>query len=91
MHSAWLEPISAVVRVGKLGAGHYDSYHFAATVRYLAIDQIEVVGVAKQGDGPGITKADWVAMVECFRASGIKQVLFRRIKAGVARDKWVRI
>jgi len=89
LNSAWLEPISGVIRVGVEDAKHYDAYHFAATVRYLAIDEIEIVGVAKQGDGPGITKADWVAMIECFRRHGITRVLFRRIKRGVSRDKWV--
>ena len=89
MHSAWLEPISAVVRVGQCGAKHHDNYHFAATVRYLAIDAIEVVGVAKLGDGPGSRKADWLAMVDCFRANGIARVLFKRIKNGSVREKWL--
>lgn len=87
--TAWLEPISAVVRVGELGAKHQDEYHFVATIRYLSINEIEVVGVAKQGDKPGITKADWVALVKCFKENGITRVLFKRIKNGVVRDKWL--
>jgi hypothetical protein len=90
MNTAWLEPISAVVRIGTGEAKHLDKYHFAATVRYLSIDEIEVVGVAKQGSGPGITKADWVALVTCFRLNGIKRVLFKRIKNGTTREKWVK-
>jgi hypothetical protein len=92
MNSAWLEPISSVVRVGAEGAKHLDDYHFAATVRYLDFESIEVVGVAKMSDSqPGITKADWVAMVECFRVNGIKRVLFKRVKNGTIREKWITI
>jgi hypothetical protein len=87
--TAWLEPISAVVRVGAKGSKHFDAYHFAATVRYLAVDEIEIVGVAKNGDEPGIRKSDWVAMTECFRASGIRRVLFKRVKNGIVRKKWL--
>ena len=90
-NTAWLEPISAVIRVGEFGAKHLDGYHFAATVRYRSIDEIEIVGVAKQGNGPGITKADWSAMVDCLRESGVKRVLFSRIKNGVVRNKLLTI
>jgi hypothetical protein len=79
---AWLEPIAAVIRVGADGAGHGDAYHFAATVRFMAIDQVEVLGVDR-----AIAKADWRAMIECFRLSGIKKVFFTRIKNGVSRTK----
>lgn len=91
MAKAWLEPLSAVVRVGLDDSHHYDAYHFAASVRYIAIDSIEVVGVAKQGDGPGIRKSDWEAMVKCFIENGIKKVLFKRIKNGIQRDKWLEL
>jgi hypothetical protein len=93
MATAWLEPISSVIRVGADGAKHYDQYHFAATVRYLSIDEVEIVGVAKPKgqEQPGFTKADWVAIVECFRVHGVKRILFRRFKNGVARDKWVTV
>jgi hypothetical protein len=91
MKSAWLEPISSVVRVGACGAKHYDSYHLAATIRYIEIDAVEVVGLAKQGDEPGIRKTDWEAMVKCFQEAGIKRVLFRRLKNGHVREKWLEI
>lgn len=93
MATAWLEPISSVIRVGEDGAKHYDNYHFVATVRYISIDEVEITGVAKPKNQqqPGFTKADWKAIVECFREKGVKRILFRRIKNGIARDKWVTV
>lgn len=73
-----------------MSAKHFDGYHFAATVRYLATDEVEIVGVAKQRDGPTLAKSDWIAIVDCFKSEGIKKN-FRRIKNGVPRDKWLDI
>lgn len=84
--TAWLEPLSAVIRVGGGGAKHGDDYHFAATIRYLEIDEVEVLGVDTT-----VTKSAWEAMIKCFRANGIKRVLFKRVKNGVSRDKWVEV
>jgi hypothetical protein len=89
--TAWLEPISAVLRVGDCGAKHYDEYHLAVTVRYLAIDEVEIVGLAKTTESVGITQADWKAIVACFRNSGVKRVLFRRVANGVIREKWLEL
>lgn len=91
MNSAWIEPISGVVRVGGPGAKHQDPYHFAATIRYLDIESVEVVGLAKKEKDPAITKADWLAIVAAFQHNGIKRVLFKRIKNGIIREKWVTI
>jgi len=81
--TAWLEPLSAVMRIGGDNAKHGDSYHFAATIRYLGIDVVEVLGV----DTP-VTKTDWKAIEECLRKSGVKRMLFKRIKNGIEREHW---
>jgi len=91
MNTAWLEPISSVIRVGSEGAKHLDNYHFAATVRYRSSEEVEIVGLVKRSNGPGITKADWVAIIACFREAGVKWILFKRIKLGTVRKRWVKV
>jgi hypothetical protein len=90
-NTAWLEPICSVIRVGKEGAGHFDSYHFSATVRYKEIDSVEIVGLAKSGTEAGISKADWVAIIECFKQVGVKTIFYKRVKNGTIREKCVKL
>jgi len=88
---AWLEPYAAVLRVGDSDAKHYDPYHFCSTVRYLSIDEVEIVGRVKDlDDEPGICKEDWEAITKCFREANVKRILFKRVnKAGRTREKWL--
>lgn len=88
---AWLEPLSAVLRVGSEGAVHGDPYEISATVRYIDIDKVEIVGLVKYGSGPAMTRTDLNAIFKTLFASGVTKLLVRRIIKGRKREKWIDI
>jgi hypothetical protein len=67
---AHLEPLAAVVRAG----GNYgEPYTWVATVRYLAPNEVEIVG-AMRAPKP----SEWRAMAAVFRQQGVRTVWFVR-------------
>jgi hypothetical protein len=67
---AHLEPLSAVIRVG---GAYGEPYTWCATVRYLAPDEVELVG-AMRAPKP----SEWRAMATVFRQTGVRIVWFER-------------
>lgn len=78
MRQGHLEPIASVLRIG----GDYgEPYTWAATVRYLSPDEVEIVGAQRAP-----TPSEWRAMRTVLRKSGVRWVIFLRHKGA----QWVR-
>lgn len=75
--TASLEPIAAVVRVHAEGGRYGDQYTWAATVRWIDHETVEIVGVTKCP-----TPAEWRAIQRCMGEAGVKTIRFKRIKDG---------
>lgn len=82
-----IQHLSSVVRVWtQEGAKYGDPYDWAATIRWIDKETIEVLGVVKP-----VTKAMWEALTEAFAEMGIKKMLIVRHTGGKVRERWLDI
>ena len=56
---------------------HGDPYTWAATCRWLDHETVEVMGAVK-----GPSKTEWLAVLECFKGLGAKQVQYTQYRNG---------
>jgi hypothetical protein len=84
VYTAEIEPIGGVVRVWAGGSSYGDPYEWAASVRWLSREEIEILGYTKP-----ITRDVWRAIIKTCNESGIKKILAVRYRAGQRREKWI--
>jgi len=82
---ARIEPFAGVVRYwDNENAQHGDPYQWAASVRWIDHETIEIAGITQAP-----TPAIWRAVKQAAKEIGAKQVIFVRYKDGNKRTKTV--
>jgi hypothetical protein len=81
-----IQHLSSVVRIwfnddSKFG----DPYDWAATIRWIDNEKIELLGVDKP-----ITKSMWMAMQNAFHEVGITSILAMRHTGDKTRERWIK-
>lgn len=80
---AHIESFAGVIRYwDNENAQHGDPYQWAASVRWVDRETIEIAGITQPP-----TPTIWRAVKEAAREHGLKQVLFVRYKDGTVRTR----
>lgn len=81
-----IQHLSSVIRIWfNKDAEYGDPYDWAATIRWIDNNTIELLGVDKP-----ITKDMWIAMQNAFSEMGIERVLAIRHTGGKVRERWIK-
>jgi len=84
---ARIEPFSCVVRYwDNNDAQHGDPYQWAASVRWINIETMEICGITRPP-----TIAIWRAVKQAAREFGAKQIIFVRCKGDKKRTKTIKL
>ena len=82
-----IEPTSGVLRCWDGTVVKYgEPYQWAATVRWLSRESIEILGDVKP-----VTREVFRAIIKRCAESGIKRILAVRYRAGQRREKWINV
>jgi ABC-type glycerol-3-phosphate transport system substrate-binding protein len=80
---AQIEPFAGVVRYwAKADARYGDPYQWAASVRWIDHETLEILGITQPP-----TPAVWRAVKAAAKQNGVKQIVFVRRRDGKSRTK----
>jgi len=86
---ARIEPFSGVMRIWFNDLDDYGSpYQWAAAVRWMDRDSIEVTGVVEDKDNRKLSPTLFKAMIEEAGRFSAKRIGYKRIKQGQETMKW---
>lgn len=86
---ARIEPISGVIRIWfNDDHGYGYPYQWAATVRWVDSDSIEIMGVVEDPNNPKLSPNLFRAMIAEAARVNAKRIGYKRIKNGNESIKW---
>jgi hypothetical protein len=81
-----IQHLSSVIRIWHSDEAEYgDPYDWAATIRWIDNETIELLGVDKK-----ITKEMWIAMQDAFYNMGILEIVAIRHTGGKERERRIK-